>query len=199
MEVTIDEAKFHERLSRLRDHWQRECAAGEAEAAGWGGAASALCVPMGAATDGDALYSKSAALHLYLFGYEFPDSIIIITRTNFLFMAAQKKCGYLQHLVAAAPAPTNLKVSLYHKTKDEASNRENFHQMFQLMKASLSGKQAQRLGGLPKAAFEGDFVPAWVAFLEKSGVETVDISAGLGAFFAQKDDVEIVSVDYLTL
>jgi nucleosome binding factor SPN SPT16 subunit len=194
MEVTIDEARFHDRLSRLRDHWQRDCtAAEEASSALWGGASAALCIPMGAASDGDALYSKSAALHLYLFGYEFPDSIILITKTSFLFMAAPKKCGYLQHLVAAAPAQQHLKVSLFHKTKDEVSNRQSFQEMLNVVKAAIPGKQKPSLGGLPKAAAEGDFVPAWTSFLASSGVETVDVNPGLSSFFALKDDVEIVS------
>jgi Xaa-Pro aminopeptidase len=204
IEVTIDAARFHDRLSRLRDLWQRDCGAaaavggaGEDSAALWGGASAALCIPMGAATDGDALYSKSAALHLYLFGYEFPDSIILITKTSFLFMAAPKKCGYLQHLVAAAPAQQQLKVSLFHKNKDEGSNRQSFQDMLNIIKSAFLGKQKHCLGGLPKASLEGDFVPAWNAFLEDSGVEIVDINAGLSSFFALKDDVEIVSGEML--
>eukprot|EP01036_Dinobryon_divergens_P030082 gene30082-39277_t len=88
MEVSIDSEKFFSRIERLYEEWNSH------KASAWGGA-EALCIPLGAAGT-DLNYSKSSAFHIYFFGYEFPDSLLVIVRNNIYFMATAKKCSYFE-------------------------------------------------------------------------------------------------------
>ena len=178
MDIAIDATKFHERLRRLRDHWQEHL---EDK---WGNC-GAICIPMGSASETE-VYSKSSALHLFLMGYEFPESIILITKSTFCLMAAQKKCNYLQDLIATSD-PGNLKVALLPKSKDELQNREHFHSLIQVVKDS-----GKKIGTLTKASFNGEFVSSWSAFLESNRIESVEIGAALGHFLSVKLDSEMV-------
>jgi nucleosome binding factor SPN SPT16 subunit len=178
-DIVVDAARFHERIIRLRDHWQSSVEA-------WDNV-DAVCIPMGATSDTDAVYSKSASVHMYLFGVEFPDSIILITKNSFFFMAAAKKCSYLQP-VAATVAPGNLKMSLLTKTKEESLNREHFQTLLQAAKTS-----GRRLGTIiNKVPFNGEFIPSWTSYIEAGRMEVVDISAGLGLMLSMKDETELV-------
>ena len=90
MDVNINAEKFFQRLERLQTHWTTH------KSTSWGGS-DAICIPLGSAAGKEMNYSKSSSMHLYLLGYEFPDSIMIITRNSFHFMATAKKCSYLEN------------------------------------------------------------------------------------------------------
>lgn len=180
MDIAIEASRFHDRLIRLRDHWLQHL---EDK---WGNS-GAICIPMGAASDTD-VYSKSSAVHLFLMGYEFPDSIILITKTTFYFMAAQKKCNYLQSLTAEVGSGT-LKVILLPKSRDELQNREHFRSMVQVVKSN-----DKKLGTLTRGSFQGDFIASWNGFLESSHVETTDVGGALGYLLSTKLDSEMVHI-----
>ena len=78
-DIQISSDKFYLRLQRLIDAWT-------SNKTSWGGADS-LCIMLGTREE-ESSYSKSSSLHLYLLGYEITDSIIIITKNSFTFMAS---------------------------------------------------------------------------------------------------------------
>jgi nucleosome binding factor SPN SPT16 subunit len=182
MEVVINAEQFALRLKKLHATFlaNRET--------NWNGA-DVLCIPMGANTEEDLNYSKSSALHLYLMGYEFSDSIIVLTKNTFCLMAAPKKCTILETAIQSRPVE-GIKFEFFRKTKDEGANRECFNSILGIMRKN----GATKIGSLLKVEFPGTFIPAWKDALTHSTLATVDISASLGAFFAVKDESELVSV-----
>lgn len=181
MEVQINAEKFFQRLERLQTHWTSH------KSTAWGGS-DAICIPLGGASGDEMSYSKSSSVHLYLLGYEFPDSIIIITRNSFHFMATAKKCGYLES--ALTGTGNAISVNLVKKEKDEGVNRENFHNLLGVVRKG-GGK---RLGSLFSAEYGGNFIQSWIAMVEQSQLEMFEIAPSLGLFFASKDEGELVRI-----
>ena len=180
MNVQIDSEIFFKRLERLQNDWLSH------KNTIWGGV-DAVCIPMGQGNTEDVTYSKSNALHLYLLGYEFPDTIMLLTRTTFYVMATSKKCAYIQ-AAAAARQDSPITIKFINKSKDEAANREGFLTLISEVKKS--GTTA-KLGTLIKGDFSGPFIPSWAGALEGAGLETVEIASALGKFLAVKDEAEI--------
>lgn len=182
MEVSLNAERFFARLERLQTDWMTH------KSGVWGGS-DALCVPLGAVGD-EINYSKSSAFHLFLFGYEFADSLIVITRNNFYFMATAKKCGMLEKDLVGKH--DTIKVHLLVRSKDEGQNREHFNELGNVIRKG-GGK---KLGSLFKAEYEGNFIPSWMNFLDQSQLEKVDISPALGLLLAVKDEVELVRLTF---
>ncbi len=178
-EVTINSERFFQRLERLQTEWMSH------KSNVWGGS-DALCIPLGAAGE-DINYSKSSSFHIYLFGYEFPDSIIMITRNNFYFMATAKKCSYLEAELVGKNSTVN--VHILKRGKDEGMNREYFNTLIGAVRKG-GGK---KIGSLFKGEFNGGFIPSWMEFVDQSQLEKFEISGCLGLFFAVKDETEQVS------
>lgn len=177
-EVTLNAERFYARLERLQTDWMSH------KSGAWGGS-DALCVPLGAVGD-EINYSKSSAFHLFMFGYELSDTLIVITRNNFYFMASAKKCGMIEKDLAGKH--DTIKVHLLLRTKDEGQNREHYNELANAIRKG-GGK---RLGSLFKAEYSGNFIPTWMNFVDLSQLEKFDIAPALGQFLSIKDETELV-------
>jgi nucleosome binding factor SPN SPT16 subunit len=179
MELEINVERFYQRLERLQTEWLAN------KTGSWGGA-DAICIPFGSVGD-ELAYSKSATSHLYLIGYEdFTDSIILIAKNAFYFMASSKKCNFLEKQFADKPGPFSL--HFLERTKDEGMTRENFNQLM----GAVRKNGGKKMGSLFKEKFNGSFIPQWMDFVDQSQIEKIDITAALGLFFAVKDETEQV-------
>lgn len=174
--IQINGEKFYQRLQRVIDNWALN------KSTYWGGADS-LCIPNGSASE-DLQYSKSAAFHLYLFGYEFPDSIILMTKNSFCFMATEKKCKIIEAGIAGIQSPISVK--FLKRTKDEGLNKENMNSM-----VGIARKSGSKLGSLYKVEYEGNFISSWLNTVDQSQLEKVEILTGLALYFGVKDETEI--------
>ena len=183
MDVTINAERFYQRLERLQTEWMSH------KSTIWGGS-DAICIPIGAIGD-EINYSKSSAFHLFLFGYEFADSLIVITRNNFYFMATAKKCGMLEKDLAGKH--DTIKLNLLVRTKDEGQNREHFNELSNAVRKG-GGK---RLGSLFKGDYAGNFIPSWTAFIDQSQLEKFEIAPSIGLFLSTKDESELVRLCFL--
>ena len=110
VDISIDAHVFWERLKQLHRSWLVRCHCavaalcpfpltcgilgfaqdhrGEPDAI-WRGA-DALVVDSGTASEED-LYSKSASLQTWLFGYEFPETVIVICSRLVIILSSKKK------------------------------------------------------------------------------------------------------------
>jgi nucleosome binding factor SPN SPT16 subunit len=180
MEVVIDADRFYARLLALRNKWL-------STKSGVFNNADALVIPMGVTTDEELTYSKAAAIHLYLLGYEFSDSLMVLTKTTFYFIATSKKCGYLQ-LASSKLTQTEIQIQLVNKSKDDIANTDQFMMIINAIKKQNGSK----LGSLLKFECKGTFIPLWSKTVEDNKLEVVDISNALGVYLATKDDQEVV-------
>ena len=180
-ESLIDAERFFQRLLKLKNHYL-------SNKSSLYGDADAICIPMGANENQDDInYSKSSAIHLYLLGYEFPDTLLVITIATVYFMATPKKCGLIEKILPNCPAGLNIKI--LHKSKDSSENSACFSNIV----ASIKTSGGTKLGTLLKGNLSGQFITAWTNFLEVSKIVRTDIAAVLGLFLSIKDETEIVS------
>lgn len=182
MEVQINAERFYLRLRRLIKHWVSE------KMTMWGGS-DALCIYRGSRGDDDDTtnYTKSAAIQLYLLGYEIPDSIIVITKNAFWFMATEKKCKLLESSLGAGGE--GISFNVLQRTKDEGLNRERYNALLGVIRKGGGSK----VGSLFKEKFSGDFIGAWMNSVDLSQIEKIDIAAPLGHFLSIKEADELVS------
>jgi len=135
----------------------------------------------------DLSYSKSSAFHIYFLGYEFPDSIIVITKNNFYVMATAKKCAYFEKDLVGKNSTINVHVLT--KGKDEGANKETMNSLVNIIRKGGNKK----LGSIYKGDYQGTFIPIWLNCIEQNQLEKVEISNSLGLFFAIKDAGELVN------
>ena len=176
MDVVIDAEQFFTRLDRLKRHWISH------KHEFWEGA-DAVCIPMGSMKDQNVDYSKSSSMHMYLLGYEFPDSLFVLTSTKLFFMAAQKKVNFVEAIKNDEKFPITTLV----KTKDEDANRDHFKTILDEIKKGGGSK----LGSLMKAAFEGKFIASWIDYTSEA-IEVVEAGRGFGSLLSVKDPIELV-------
>ena len=178
-ENEVDAEKFFKRVTKIRDDWLAH------KSTTWSNA-DALCIPKGKSSE-DVLYSKSVSMHLYLFGKEFTDTIIFITKKTFYFMATKKKINHLQHLKDVSDAP--ITITFIEKVNEEGALKESLLNIINKIKGNSPNT---KLGCLTKwNEYEGTFIPLFKDTLETAMLDTVDISGSIGSVLAIKDDDEL--------
>jgi nucleosome binding factor SPN SPT16 subunit len=179
-DVSISAERFYQRLQRLIDNWTAE------RTTTWG-SADVICIPHGGRSEDNTNYTKSAAMQLYLLGYEIPDSIMLITRREFYFMATEKKCKHLETPLGAGAQ--NISCHYLVRTKDEGLTREHFNTLLNVVRKGGGSS----LGSMFKQEYVGEFIPSWHRAVEASQLTMVEIPNALGLFLSVKDAAELVS------
>lgn len=182
MSVSIDADRFFSRVKRLGEHMATH--KGDL----YEGSES-LCIPLGT-SDESVPYSKSASMHLYLLGYEFPNSLMLMTKGHFYFMATPEKCEYLKStILAKQDENTNIKVHLLERTKDSGQNREMMHDLL----GAVRKNHGSKITSLFKTDYQGKFIPEWMEMVKGSGLDMVEATPALSHLLSTKDDSELVS------
>ncbi|RID45656.1 hypothetical protein BRARA_I02363, partial [Brassica rapa] len=120
----------------------------------------------------DLRYLKSSALHIWLLGYEFSDTIMVFTSNQIHFLCGKKIATLLE------------------VDKGDDGNG----QMDAVLRAIRDGKESQVVGHIAREAPEGKLLEKWAARLKNAEFQFVDITAGLSDLFAAKDGTEIINV-----
>jgi nucleosome binding factor SPN SPT16 subunit len=178
-EPVIDAERFFRRLEAIRQSWTTQ------KAGLWNGA-DTLCIPMGKATQDDgATRSKQAAVHLYLTGYEWSNSIWFITKTKVVFVGNKKaQWPVIDALNAIKPNS----VQFVDRCKDENQLRENLLKVINNMRGNST---SAKLGTWLKGDFPGPFIPFFNTLLEEVLYEKVDATAGFGYVMTIKEQDEL--------
>ncbi|KAL6771432.1 hypothetical protein ACKKBG_A26355 [Auxenochlorella protothecoides x Auxenochlorella symbiontica] len=181
MSYSIDAAVFGKRLQLLYDDWKTSPS--------WNGA-TALAIVTGQPTE-EIRYYTSSSLHLWLLGYEFTDTILVLTKTELHALAGSKKTDLLGPLAPAAEA-AGVKLVLHTKPRKE----DGAAQMQSLLDALKGSGEVGTVtvGTLPKEKPTGATAEAWLARLLQADLATVDASAGLAHAMAVKDEDEVKNV-----
>lgn len=187
----MDVDKFYERLNKIHAHFVKH------RESTWN---SAYCISLDkGATDEDNRYLKSTVLHHYLFGYELPDTVVLLTLDGqCIVLAAKKKCEFLQPAVDQAPkngSVTSLKLLTRNKADE---NAENIEEMLKDARGDSNGKDA-KIGVIMKEfksnddQKEGSNISQWEKQLKDSSskTEVVDVTGGLSVVMAVKDKEEL--------
>jgi nucleosome binding factor SPN SPT16 subunit len=149
--------------------------------------------------DDDHPYLKSMVIHQWLFGYELPDTIILMTNEGDVYMlGTKKKCEFLQPAAAAVPDKGKVKkIHLLVRSKEDA-NAANYEALW---KALLSSSQQPKLGLFTKEreanVSGGGLLAPWEQKINEALEEgkeisaLVDVSAGVAFTMSVKDESEL--------
>ncbi|KAL7519772.1 hypothetical protein ACHAWX_004526 [Stephanocyclus meneghinianus] len=187
-ELNVD--RFYERLNKIHAHFLKNREGGM-----WNGA---NCISINrASTDDENPYTKSEVMHHYLFGYDLPDTIIILTKEGkCVVLAAKKKIEFLESAQGKENGSiVELELLLRDKSDDNASN---FEEMLKIAKGKSNGENV-KVGIIMKehksnaSLKEGSIVGGWEKKLGESAskVDLVDITAGISMVMSSKDESEL--------
>lgn len=177
VEIEIDVAHFHARLSKLLQLWSDHAETGGTPFETIG----SLLVIMGGA-DEDNPYQKTAALHTWLMGYEVPNTLMLITRKAIHFVTSSSKAKILQPLIAKCPVD----MTIHGRTKDDELNMKQ-------LKTILGVAQSDgKVGHFAKDSYKGKIIEEWSQVFETiDSVDKIDVSSALAPCMAVKDKEEL--------
>mmetsp|Transcript_10616 Transcript_10616/g.13105 ORF Transcript_10616/g.13105 Transcript_10616/m.13105 type:complete len:1111 (-) Transcript_10616:134-3466(-) len=184
MAPQVDVSRFYNRLGKVHAHFVKHRDGGA-----WGGA-TAVSLNRGA-LDEDKIFVKSIIIQQYLFGYELPETIIILTYSGkVLILGTKKKIEFLQPIVGKAPSSSSIKdVKLLLRNKTD-ENAENFLTMLkdgEMVEGTKVGVFLKEKGGNEGASM----VVGWEKAMDSAKVTYVDISAGVSLAMSIKEDMEL--------
>lgn len=180
MSVSIDAGLFAKRLDILLASWNGHSSL-------WGDA-TAVVIAVGPSSE-ELRYLKSSALHLWLFGYELPETVMAITKSKLHVVTSAKKAAVLQGVEEAAGG-VGVTMHIHIKPKGQ----DGAEAMAALMAGVSASGSPAKLGLLTKEKPEGQVCDCWSASCSEAGLETADVAAGLAAVLSCKDAGEVLNV-----
>ena len=154
--------------------------------------ANSLCFHRGGLNDNEP-YLRSVVLHQWLFGYELPDTIVLLTEDgNVWVCATKKKCDFLK---SAVDKDEDFTLNLLYRNKED-KNAANYAAL--LKHAHPRGAENNKVGVLLKerpankegGGILGPFEEELDGQVKEGIIELVDVSPGLAVVMAPKDTAE---------
>ncbi|KAB8356399.1 hypothetical protein FH972_023982 [Carpinus fangiana] len=179
--VQIDKNLFHDRLSAFLTRWKNDKRSGDVLFGG----VSSIVIIMGKSDEAGSFH-KTGAMQLWLLGYEFPATLMLLTTEKCIFVTTKKKAAYLETLKGG-----KVDIEILVRGGRDALD-ENTKQMERC--AEIIKNAGKKVGILQKVVAAGPFVDEWNKAYDgvKSGLEEVDIAAALSAAaLASKDSREL--------
>eukprot|EP01068_Selenidium_serpulae_P009657 Selendium_serpulae@DN5289_c0_g1_i1.p1 len=173
--VVLNSELFNSRLDRLYNLWEAQKST---EGSPWHNVDFLLFIRGRQQAAGTT--NKTCALHLWLFGYEFPDTLLALTADKKIYIVTgPKKTRHLEQLKRDA-------LTLFVKGNEEV-NQKAFDQIITHLKTLSSKPIVGRLRGKTETS-EGDFSNQAGAAFKDMGEVAID--AGLGQLLQVKDQLE---------
>ncbi|KAJ7569137.1 hypothetical protein O6H91_01G063000 [Diphasiastrum complanatum] len=140
----------------------------------------------------DLRYLKSSALHTWLLGYEFPETLIVFMPGTVQILCSQKKALVLEDLRKASKKAFSVEVVIHAKARNEDGS-EQMQKMLDAIR-SKSESNLPTVGVLAREPADGALMERWAEALGDSGFNQVDVTAGFTELFAVKDESEITNI-----
>ena len=164
----------------------------------WNGA-DCLLLHKGPISDDD-VYHKSTLLHQWLFGYELPDTILLLRKDGHAyFLGTKKKCDFLQSAVNKIPEKSPLAALHLMRRNKEDNDEKNYETLMkEAFEARMNG--AKRIIGVLLKERDlnidgGGLLGPWESKLSSMAVEQdvtlVDVAAGISFAMSVKDETEL--------
>lgn len=172
-DVVIDGTAFHKRIRVL----QRGIEENDPMLDG----AKSILVVIGKSNEENA-YMKSAVLHNWILGYEFPSTAMVISRNKVIFVTGQSQSKYIDKIKGD-------NVEIWSRSKDDEHNKK----LFQDLVAYMS-EQGKVVGNIPKDQFQGPFITKWNEVFDPSKFSMVDVWPFIAKQMEIKDEDELKSI-----
>eukprot|EP00551_Chaetoceros_affinis_P013241 CAMPEP_0203685358 /NCGR_PEP_ID=MMETSP0090-20130426/48505_1 /ASSEMBLY_ACC=CAM_ASM_001088 /TAXON_ID=426623 /ORGANISM="Chaetoceros affinis, Strain CCMP159" /LENGTH=1101 /DNA_ID=CAMNT_0050554549 /DNA_START=99 /DNA_END=3404 /DNA_ORIENTATION=- len=193
--VELDVERFFSRLEKLYGIWTKHRANNR-----WN---DANCLSLNhGAMDPDDLYMKSVIIQQYLFGYELPDTVVLLTEGgHFLFLATKRKCEFVRVAVDQIPKGSTItKVTVMERNKAD-NNAQNYSTLLSEVESCRDGleeKEKVKIGIFAKeystnTKTKNPVVTGWQDQIDAASetVETVDVTSAMGFVMMVKDPHEL--------
>lgn len=177
-QVEVDIKSFWERLNKVYDSWKKDSAL-------WNDV-DAIILNSGAPQE-DVVYVKSTALQMWFFGYEFPETIMVLCTNNVYIHTSAKKSKILEVITTDKEAKIPVEIIPI----DKEDNKPNIKKLINAIKASSKGRT---IGILKKEKPTGDFISSWLKELDQLDFEQQDVASGFSELLAVKDAKELKAV-----
>ncbi|KAJ1954193.1 FACT complex subunit spt16, partial [Linderina pennispora] len=130
-------------------------------------------------------YTKTIATQMWLLGYEFPNTLMLFTKSKLYIIASPKKAKILQPLQGV---PDGVPIEILIHGKDAAKNQTVFDQTIAAIQEA-----GPNVGVVAKDTSSGKLVDEWNTAFEpsKGSMTMVDVSHGLSRVLALKEDGEL--------
>lgn len=174
-DVHIDSGVFHRRLSLLQRHLAQKA-----------DQFASLLFVVGARDD-ESTYKKSTVLQVWLLGYEFAHTAMLITQDRAVFVTSEGKAKYLRGLTQKPTANSSL-VEIWTRNKDADNNRKLFVDLAAQARDSVSADA--KVGVIAKDTYKGKFVDEWTEVLGADGLPTADAALLVSQASELKDTEE---------
>ena len=191
--LQIDVAVFSKRIKSLFATWQDQTSTL------WNDAdAMAFATPP---SSEDLRYLKSSAIQMWLFSYEFPETVLVFVRgkrksgsgVNTLhWLCSAKKAVMLEDLRSVCKEESGVDMVLHPIAKGE-DDTEAMKKILSAIKEEV-GVQEPKIGVLAKEAVDGKVMEKWAEIISAMGSLKVDVSGGVGDLLTIKDDAEIQNI-----
>ena len=193
--VAINPKIFWSRLHAIYDSWKKggkiwgaqPPPGAPASAPATGPAVDSIVLIYGPTSDDQDDYDRVLALHHYLFGYEFSDTVIAFCRDpdTLVVISSAKKCRVLES-ISKDDKPMPIKIQLHNANKTD----KNAANIAAIVKALQKSKNGKRCGTIvekdPRSS--SSLTTGLQAALKKSGLDVgVDVAAGFASVLAIKD------------
>lgn len=177
--VVLDVTTFFRRLQRLRSYWKVSTPTGELAKC------DALMLTLGNPSD-FSIYQKTTAMFTWLLGYEFPETVMLITRDNVIFITTMRKGAILDAVALKDPS-----VKILKREKEVGRAEGILREAWNCIQASLSSTSSPvKLATLPKDKNEGSMIQEWLDFVKGQSCEVIDVASDIGDLLAAKDSAE---------
>ncbi|KIW99366.1 uncharacterized protein Z518_11354 [Rhinocladiella mackenziei CBS 650.93] len=179
-DIVINADTFFDRLSTLYNAWKTDKRSGD----GSFGGTDTIVILTGKADQQDTQYIKNNAVHFWLFGYEFPATLMLFTPAVLHIVTTEKKAKHLQNL---KNGKIPIEILTVHAKQPE-TRTQAFEKCIDVIKGA-----GKKVGVIPKAEVHGPFVDEWMKMFGDASkeIEEVDISPALSTAFAVKDETEL--------
>ncbi|KAJ3000085.1 FACT complex subunit spt16 [Globomyces sp. JEL0801] len=174
MSIVLDSKTFHKRAKIFLDAFNKNQEFKDTQ--------SVLFVC--GSSDGELSYQKSIALQNWWIGYEFPETITLVTKHKIIFLTSVKKGSILETLRSNSDDAVEFEILT--RTKDESLNQATYTKMISLIPEG-------RVGFIPKESPTGKLVTEWKSAIERSNrtLEYMDVSNAIAMILASKDKDEL--------
>ncbi|RZC84594.1 hypothetical protein C5167_047381 [Papaver somniferum] len=170
---TIDLETFSKRLKAFYSHWK------ENKTNFWC-ASDAIVIATPPASE-DLRYLKSSALNLWLYGLEFPETIMVFMDKQIHFLCGQKKASLLSEAKKSTKDSVGAETVMHIKGKNDDGSKS-------------SGNGSPIVGYIAKEAPEGNLLELWSDKLKTSNLQLADVTNGFSELFTVKDNTKITNV-----
>jgi len=170
----VNSEVFNHRARRIWANWEKSKELEDVDA---------LAIPYGKNHE-EPMTIKTSSIHLWLFGWELTESVVVLLRKKLVFFSVNKKIAIIKTI-----KPDGIEIETIEKKKDALE--ESVETLFATIESEMGNK---KIGIIKKDKHEGVLIDHWNKQVSKRSLEEVDISSFIQESMTIKDDEALANI-----